>query len=151
MICRGREEFDNLLTSKRIGAYCGVDPTAASLHVGHIIPFMVLFWMYLHGFQTVTLLGGATVKLGDPTGRTTARSKLDNRDRKVNIALMHTQLKSIWMHVDALAMKHGYKKDKAWKRGLLNNNVWMNKLPAIDIFTELGPAFRMGALLSRDS
>ena len=64
---------------------------------------------------------------------------------------MHTQLKSIWMHVDALALKHGYKKDKAWKRGLLNNSVWMNKLPAIDIFTELGPAFRMGALLSRDS
>jgi tyrosyl-tRNA synthetase len=149
--CSGRDELENLLTSKRVGAYCGVDPTASSLHVGHIVPFMVLFWMYLHGFQAVTLLGGGTVKLGDPTGRTTARSKLENRERKTNIALMHIQLKSIWAHVETLGSKHGYKRDKTWKRALLNNSVWLNKLPAIDIFSELGPAFRMGALMSRDS
>jgi tyrosyl-tRNA synthetase len=112
---------------------------------------MALFWMYLHGFQAITLLGGATVKLGDPTGRTTARDKMDSRVRKANIALMHGQLKSIWSHVEALGNKHGYKWDRSWKRALLNNNVWLNKVPAIDMLSLLGPALRMGPLLSRDS
>lgn len=53
---RGRNELDNLMISKRIGAYVGIDPTAASLHVGHLLPFMALYWMYLHGFHTVTLV-----------------------------------------------------------------------------------------------
>lgn len=44
------------MTNKRIGAYCGVDPTAPSLHVGHLLPFMVIFWMYLHGFSAYTLV-----------------------------------------------------------------------------------------------
>jgi len=51
-----RKALDRLLTEKRIGAYVGVDPTAASLHVGHLLPFMALFWMYLHGFHTVSLV-----------------------------------------------------------------------------------------------
>jgi tyrosyl-tRNA synthetase len=41
---------------KRVGAYVGIDPTASSMHVGHLIPFMALFWMYLHGYKAVTLV-----------------------------------------------------------------------------------------------
>ena len=52
----GRKALDWLLTEKRIGAYVGVDPTAPSLHVGHLLPLMALYWMYLHGFNTVTLV-----------------------------------------------------------------------------------------------
>ena len=52
----GRQTLDWLLTEKRIGAYVGVDPTAPSLHVGHLLPLMVLYWMYLHGYYTVSLV-----------------------------------------------------------------------------------------------
>jgi tyrosyl-tRNA synthetase len=53
---RGRQTLDWLLTEKRIGAYVGVDPTAPSLHVGHLLPLMALYWMYLHGYYTVSLV-----------------------------------------------------------------------------------------------
>jgi tyrosyl-tRNA synthetase len=52
----GRQSLDWLLTEKRIGAYVGVDPTAPSLHVGHLLPLMALYWMYLHGYYTVSLV-----------------------------------------------------------------------------------------------
>ncbi|RYF08432.1 MAG: hypothetical protein EOO40_07845 [Deltaproteobacteria bacterium] len=52
----GRPALDWLLTEKRIAAYVGVDPTAPSLHVGHLLPLMALYWMYLHGYHTVSLV-----------------------------------------------------------------------------------------------
>jgi len=52
----GRDELDQLLTQKRVGVYCGVDPTAPSLHVGHMVPFMVLAWMYIHGYHSTFLV-----------------------------------------------------------------------------------------------
>jgi len=52
----GRQTLEWLLTEKRIGAYVGVDPTAPSLHVGHLLPLMALYWMYLHGYYTVSLV-----------------------------------------------------------------------------------------------
>jgi tyrosyl-tRNA synthetase len=52
----GRDTLDWLLTEKRIGVYVGVDPTAPSLHVGHLLPLMALYWMYLHGYYTVSLV-----------------------------------------------------------------------------------------------
>ena len=55
-VAGGRKELNWLLTEKRIGVYVGVDPTAPSLHVGHLLPLMALYWMYLHGYYTVSLV-----------------------------------------------------------------------------------------------
>jgi tyrosyl-tRNA synthetase len=55
-VTSGRSTLDWLLTEKRIGVYVGVDPTAPSLHVGHLLPLMALYWMYLHGYHTVSLV-----------------------------------------------------------------------------------------------
>lgn len=44
------------MNERRVGAYVGIDPTAPSLHVGHLVPLMALFWMYVHGFHSVTLV-----------------------------------------------------------------------------------------------
>jgi tyrosyl-tRNA synthetase len=55
-VAGGRQTLDWLLTEKRIGVYVGVDPTAPSLHVGHLLPLMALYWMYLHGYYTVSLV-----------------------------------------------------------------------------------------------
>lgn len=55
-LIRNRDDLDRLITNKRIGAYVGIDPTAPSLHVGHLIPLMALFWMYVHGMKAVSLV-----------------------------------------------------------------------------------------------
>jgi tyrosyl-tRNA synthetase len=148
---RGKDELEKLLTTKRVGAYVGVDPTAPSLHIGHLIPFMALFRMYLEGYGAVTLLGGSTAQYGDPTGRTTEREELDNVQRKTNIAHMHKQLAAIWTHVEALGRKYGYEKHRYWRRALMNNNVWLNKVPVHEVLKLMGGGLRMGSLLSRDS
>lgn len=53
---RDRDALDKLMTEKRVGAYVGVDPTAPSMHVGHLIPLMALFWMHMYGYFAVTLV-----------------------------------------------------------------------------------------------
>ena len=50
------------MNQKRVGVYLGVDPTAPSLHVGHLVPMMALFWMYVHGFHAITLVAGPTLE-----------------------------------------------------------------------------------------
>ena len=60
-VAGNRDDLDQLMTKKRIGAYLGIDPTAPSLHVGHLVPLMSLFWMYVNGFHAVSLVGMANV------------------------------------------------------------------------------------------
>lgn len=146
-----RDDLSHLLTWKRVGAYVGVDPTAPSMHVGHMIPLMALFWMYLHGFHTVSLVGGGTAKIGDPTGRTTAREYQQKVTRAANMVGMHYQMKKIWMNVEALGRKYGYEKEWAWHRELVNNHAWLQKTNILDILHILGSGLRMGALLAKDT
>lgn len=58
-----RDDLDNLLTERRVGAYVGVDPTAPSLHVGHLLPFMALGWLYIHGYGSVFLVSSPRLLL----------------------------------------------------------------------------------------
>lgn len=146
-----RKDLDTLLTDKRIGAYVGVDPTAPSLHIGHMIPLMSLFWMFVHGYHTVTLLGGATAKIGDPTGRTKDRERLHATARTENMFRTHYQLKKLWANIEAYGRTFNYTYAWAWKRGLHNNNTWLNKLSITELLNLIGPGMRMGAMLSRDT
>ena len=136
---------------KRVGAYVGVDPTADSLHVGHLLPLMPIFWMYMHGYPAYSLVGGATVKIGDPTDRLTSREPLKRVDVTMNMTKMHYQLKKLWVNVEAEARHHGYKKEWAWRRALVNNNTWWNALPFLDVMRRIGTTMRIGAMLSRDT
>ncbi|KAK7525473.1 tyrosyl-tRNA synthetase [Phyllosticta citriasiana] len=146
-----KKEIETLMTEKRIGAYCGIDPTAPSMHVGHLLPFMVIFWMYLHGFKACTLLGGATAKIGDPEGRTNERNRQKSDERKANMALMHMQIKRLWQSVESIGSKYGYQREWAWRRSLANNNAWHNKTPLVEIMGKLGTHFRIGPMLSRET
>ena len=151
LVCRSRRQLDKSLTDKRIGAYVGFDPTASSLHIGHMLPLMSLFWMYVHGYQAVTLLGGATAKIGDPSDRLKTREKVHSSTRAENLVKMHYQLKRMWINVEAYGRKYGYQWEWAWKRGLLNNTHWWNKLPFIEVLQTLGPGMRIGTMLGRDT
>ncbi|CZT09523.1 hypothetical protein WAI453_004775 [Rhynchosporium graminicola] len=146
-----RDALDKYMTEKRVGAYVGVDPTAASLHVGHLLPFMSIFWMYVHGYHTVSLLGGATAKIGDPTDRLTTREQEPGAVRTANMARMHFQLKNLWGNVEQYGRKYGYEWEWAWHRELINNNAWWNKLPMLEVLQVLGPGMRLGTMLSRET
>ncbi|KAL8959265.1 MAG: hypothetical protein Q9183_005665, partial [Haloplaca sp. 2 TL-2023] len=144
-------DLDSLMNQKRVGAYVGIDPTAPSLHVGHLVPLMALFWMYLHGHQAITLIGGATASIGDPAGRTKDREQMSSHVRKANMLTMHYQLKAIWSNVEQEGRKYGYQSEWAWRRGIFNNNAWLNKLPFIEMLRLLGSGTRVGTLLGRDT
>jgi tyrosyl-tRNA synthetase len=141
------------MTDHRLGAYVGIDPTAPSLHVGHLLPFMSLFWMYFHGYQSVILLGGATAKIGDPTDRLSTRNKEHSSIRTANMVNMHYQLKKLWVNIHAYGQKHGYYdgKDFNHQRALVNNNAWWNKMPMLEVLQVLGPGMRLGPMLARDT
>ncbi|KUJ18977.1 uncharacterized protein LY89DRAFT_508940 [Mollisia scopiformis] len=146
-----RVHVDQMMTDRRLGAYVGIDPTASSLHVGHMIPFMALFWMHIHGYHTVSLLGGATAKIGDPTDRLTSREKQHSSVGTANMANMHLQLKKLWKNVEITAAKYGYKSEWAWRRELINNNAWWNTLPMLQFLQLLGPGMRLGSMLARET
>lgn len=65
---------------------------------------------------------------------------------------MHCQLKMIWANMEHhVRFKHGYQWEWVWKRELVNNNTWLNKLPAVDILKVLGNGIRIGTMLGRDT
>ncbi|RYN39830.1 Tyrosine--tRNA ligase [Alternaria arborescens] len=150
-VAGGRQTLDWLLTEKRIGVYVGVDPTAPSLHVGHLLPLMALYWMYLHGYYTVSLLGGGTVQIGDPSGRTTARSRQGEDVQSMNVKSIQHQLEKLWTNVKCLGIKHQYPQFVSRKRDILNNKKWLQSLSAIELMRDLGSGMRLGAMLGRDS
>ncbi|KAI4149805.1 MAG: hypothetical protein LQ340_004427 [Diploschistes diacapsis] len=151
-IAGDRDELDRLMISKRIGAYAGVDPTAPSMHVGHLLPLMVLLWLYVHGFNAITLLGGSTAQIGDPSGRKAPREKTARTTRIQNMASMHLQMKKFWENMEKHATnKYGYEKVWSWERGLINNNAWWGKTTFLDVMRYLGTSTRMGTMLSRDT
>ena len=163
----GREQLDWLLAKKPIGVYVGVDPTAPSMHVGHLLPFMALFWMYLHGYPSVTLvsathahpklgltlwqLGAGTVKIGDPSGRTTERARQADDVRGMNVDNMHLQIHNLWKNVRCLGIKQKFPMQVSREFKVLNNHSWLANLSAVDLMRDLGSGMRLGSMLARDS
>ncbi|KAK4218262.1 tRNA synthetases class I-domain-containing protein [Rhypophila decipiens] len=146
-----KDTLRELMRTKRIAAYVGIDPTASSLHVGHLLPLMPLFWMYMHGYGAYTLLGGSTAKIGDPSGRLKSRERTARGDQTMYTTKMHYQLKKLWENVEIQARRYGYQKEWEWRRGIKNNNAWWNKQPLLEILRRVGTSMRVGEMLSRDT
>ncbi|KAI0427524.1 tRNA synthetase class I [Xylaria sp. FL1042] len=145
------DQIRELMRRKRIGVYVGIDPTAASLHLGHLLPLMPLFWMYMHGYRSISLVGGATAKVGDPTGRLQTREEVSRADRTMYVTKIHYQLKRMWKNVDAQAARYGYEKEWAWNRELLNNSSWYNTTPFLEVVNRLFKRMRVGPMLTRET
>ena len=150
-LCSTDDQISELMRRKRIGAYVGIDPTAASLHLGHLLPLMPLFWMYMHGYRAISLIGGATAKVGDPTDRLQTRADVSRSDRAMYTTKIHYQLKRMWQNVDKQASRYGYEKEWAWNRELLNNSSWYNSTPFIEVVNRLFKGMRVGPMLSRET
>ncbi|KAL4885577.1 hypothetical protein BJY04DRAFT_180001 [Aspergillus karnatakaensis] len=146
-----RDFVNRIFTEKRVGMYVGVDPTGPSLHVGHMLPFMVLAWGFNWGMPVYFLLGGSTARVGDPTGRTEGRKQVHSSVRKANMASMHMQIKKLSAGIERYGARYGYKRQYIWKRALENNNTWWNKQPFMEVLRDLGAYMRLGPMLGRDN
>ena len=67
------EGLEDVLSKENISLYCGVDPTADSMHIGHLLPFLTLRRFQQHGHRPIVLVGGATGLIGDPSGKSEER------------------------------------------------------------------------------
>ena len=146
-----REQLKHLLNHRRTGVYAGIDPTAPSMHVGHMVPFMALSWMYVYGYPVYFLLGGATARIGDPEGRLQARSDMGRQTFKANLTNMHMQLKRFGASLERYAARKGYQREWAWRRTLINNSYWQEKTPMSQFLRMMASGIRLGPMLGRDS
>ncbi|XP_048223142.1 tyrosine--tRNA ligase, mitochondrial isoform X1 [Perognathus longimembris pacificus] len=127
--------------------YCGFDPTADSLHAGHLLPLLGLFHFQRAGHNAIALVGGATARLGDPSGRQREREALGAERVRANAQALSRSLR-------ALAERHErlFADGRAWGRfTVLDNAAWHEPRRLVDFLAAEGGHFRMGTLLSRQS
>ncbi|KAM6153628.1 tyrosine--tRNA ligase, mitochondrial [Erethizon dorsatum] len=125
--------------------YCGFDPTGDSLHVGHLLALQGLFHFQRAGHDVIALVGGATVRLGDPSGRTKEREALAAEQVRANASALRRGLQ-------ALAANHRqlFADGRAWGSfTVLDNSAWYQEQRLVDFLAAVGGHFRMGTLLSR--
>jgi tyrosyl-tRNA synthetase len=112
---------------------------------------MVLFWLYRHGHNVVSLVGGATAKVGDPSGRLTSRAAATESTIDANFRALHAQIGGLWENAIRYGQRHGDSTNSAGKKELLNNAAWLDKLNILDFLRVMGNGMRVGAMLGRDT
>ncbi|MDR2412405.1 MAG: tyrosine--tRNA ligase [Holosporales bacterium] len=132
--------LDARLVEGPITLYLGVDATAESLHVGHLVPIMLLRLFQRHGHRPLALVGGGTSKIGDPSFRNTTRPMLSEEELARNIQGIHL---SYAPYIRFGTRDHDGK--------LVDNADWLDRLEYIPFLREIGRHFPMGRLLSLDS
>lgn len=125
---------------KPISFYMGFDPTADSLHLGHLMGIVAIKWLQLHGHKPFVLVGGATGKIGDPSGRSSERPLLTQEMLTHNVISIKDQLSRF------IDFSSG-----ASSAVLLNNDEWFSKISYTDFLRDVGKHFRIGAMLGKDS
>ncbi|MBZ6003853.1 tyrosine--tRNA ligase [Leuconostoc gelidum subsp. aenigmaticum] len=122
------------MASGKIGAYVGTDPTADSLHLGHLIPFMVLKRFQNAGGKAVIIIGGATGAIGDPRP-TTERQLLTQEQLVENEKGITAQVTKLFGDNDTR---------------IVNNNDWLGKLTLTDFLRDYGKLFSINVMLKKD-
>lgn len=120
--------------------YCGFDPTAGSLHIGHLVPLLMLRRFQLAGHTPVALVGGATGLIGDPSFKATERSLNSSDTVQGWVASLSVQIKALLPATDALSAPV-----------LVNNADWMGQMSALDFLRDIGKHFSVNAMLARES
>jgi tyrosyl-tRNA synthetase len=134
------EALDALARSSTITAYIGFDCTAASLHVGSLLPIMLLYWLQQTGHRPIALMGGGTTRVGDPSGKDESRRLLT--DETIN-----ENLKAIRAIFDKFLKFEGHGGNAI----MANNADWLNALNYIDFLRDVGRHFSINRMLAFDS
>ncbi|GAB6991819.1 tyrosine--tRNA ligase [Paenibacillus pini] len=132
------EGLRKLVSEKKIALYCGVDPTGDSMHIGHLIPFMVLKRFQAYGHLPVILIGGATGTIGDPSGRASERTLQTLEQVQENVNALTAQMKKLFVT------------DNDAKLKMVNNYDWTHTINVIDFLREYGKNFNINTMLAKD-
>jgi len=119
--------------------YAGFDPTAASLHVGHLIPLSVLRRFQIAGHNTIALIGGATGLIGDPSGKSAERQL---NDQSIVMDWVERQREQICRFLNF---------DGSSPPQIVNNLDWTENLDVISYLRDIGKHFSVNAMMQRDS
>jgi len=139
--CTDYQGLDEALIKGVQPAYIGFDATAKSLHVGSLIQIMMLRWFQKTGHQPITLMGGGTTKVGDPSFRADERPLLDENAINDNIA----GIKKVFAaYID-------YDSDAPNKALMLNNAEWLDDLNYLEFLRDIGRHFSVNRMLSFES
>jgi len=134
------EVLDARAQAGAITAYIGFDCTAASLHIGSLLPIMMLYWMQQTGHRPIALMGGGTTRVGDPSGKDESRRILTDEQIEQNL----TGLRAIFSKF--------LKFEGAGGNAIMANNAdWLNKLNYIDFLRDVGRHFSVNRMLAFDS
>ena len=134
------EALDQLAASGSLTAYIGFDCTASSLHVGSLLPIMMLYWLQQTGHRPIALMGGGTTRVGDPSGK-------DESRRLLTEAAIEDNLRGI----RAIFTKFLTFGDGVNDAIMANNADWLNDLNYIDFLRDVGRHFSVNRMLSFDS
>lgn len=137
-IMPGTEE---LLKKENATAYVGIDPTADSLHIGHLVGVMMLKHFQIAGHKPIALVGGATGMIGDPSGKSQERNLLDEKTLRYNEDCLKEQLK-IFLDFDS-------GKDNAAE--LVNNYDWMRDFTFLGFIRDIGKHITVNYMMAKDS
>jgi tyrosyl-tRNA synthetase len=134
------EALDALARQSTISAYIGFDCTAPSLHVGSLLPIMMLYWLQQTGHKPIPLMGGGTTRVGDPSGKDESRRLLTDE-------VIAGNLRSI-REIFGRFLRFGDGKTDAV---MANNADWLNALNYIDFLRDIGRHFSINRMLAFDS
>ncbi|SDE43983.1 tyrosyl-tRNA synthetase [Paenibacillus sp. cl6col] len=132
------EGLRKLTSEKSISLYCGVDPTGDSMHIGHLIPFMMLKRFQLAGHRPVILIGGATGTIGDPSGRTTERTLQTMDQVQNNVDALTAQMKKLFLNEGDTGLR------------MVNNYDWTHNVTILDFLRDYGKNFSVNTMLAKD-
>ena len=133
------EGLRELVENQSIALYCGVDPTGDSMHIGHLIPFIILKRFQKAGHKPVVLIGGGTGSIGDPSGKKSER-QLQSKDQvQRNVEKLSGQMKDLFQAGQ----------DQSGIR-LANNADWLGPLSFLDFLRDYGKEFNINTMLAKD-
>ena len=137
-IMPGTEE---LLAKEQVTAYVGIDPTADSLHIGHLVGVMMLKRLQHAGHKPIALVGGATGMIGDPSGKSKERNLLDERTLRQNQEALKKQI-SRFLDFDTNASNRAV---------MVNNYDWMKEFTFLDFIRDIGKHITVNYMMAKDS
>ncbi|PJK29468.1 tyrosine--tRNA ligase [Minwuia thermotolerans] len=138
--CTDWDDLDSRLSKETVTGYIGFDCTADSLHVGSLLPIMLLRWMQKTGHKPIVLMGGGTTKVGDPSGKDSARQLLTDDQIERNMTGIRRVFEKFLVFGDGPT-----------DAIMVNNADWLDKLEYIPFLREVGRHFSVNRMLSFDS
>ncbi|GEK31804.1 tyrosine--tRNA ligase [Kurthia zopfii] len=134
------EGMAKLLNDEKVSLYVGVDPTADSMHIGHIVPMLTLRRFQNAGHQPILLVGGATGMIGDPSGRSSERNLLNEAQIAHNVNCIKGQLGRIF----------DFSNDANGAQ-LVNNFDWFGQMTTIEFLRDYGKLININYMLGKDN